>query len=202
MPNQHTPMDDRALAACLKRGEDVCYEQLVRRFGGRMMSVARRFTTSEADAQDVVQDAFLQAFRKIEQFEGRASLATWLHRITVNAALSRARTAARHPEQSLDALAEHFDKNGMRQEPASLVVDSIEKLVEKDSTRALVYQAIEALPERNRNLLLLRDVEGLSTEEAATALGISQGAVKTGLHRAREALKVKLADELRNVELT
>src|SRR5688572_12499994 len=85
----------------LRSGEEGAYEELVRRYGGRLLAVARRFLPVEEDARDAVQDAFLSAFRGLASFEGQAQLSTWLHRIVVNASLMKLRTRRRKPEQSI-----------------------------------------------------------------------------------------------------
>ena len=98
----------------LRSGDANSYEILVRNYGGRMLSVARRYLKSEADAQDCEQDAYIQAFRNIGKFEGRSTLETWLHRIVVNTALMKIRSLKRCPEEFIADNASLFDKNGMR----------------------------------------------------------------------------------------
>ena len=100
-----TPVDDEAtLIAQLRAGDEAAFEQVVRQYGGRLLAVARRIVGSEEDARDVVQDAFLNAFKSLDRFEGNAKLSTWLHRIAVNAALMKLRTRKRKPEQSIETL--------------------------------------------------------------------------------------------------
>src|SRR5919107_3818674 len=103
------PVDNEAaLVAQLRAGDEAAYEQVVRSYGGRLLAVARRIVGTEEDARDVVQDAFLNAFKNLDRFEGKAKLSTWLHRIAVNAALMRLRTRKRKPEQPLDGLLPGF----------------------------------------------------------------------------------------------
>ena len=104
--------DDLRLRERLLAGEEGAYEELVRRYGGRMLAVARRFLPVEEDARDAVQDAFLSAFRSIDRFEGHAQLSTWLHRIVVNASLMKLRTRRRHPEQSIEELLPGYLEDG------------------------------------------------------------------------------------------
>ena len=176
----------------LRNGDARCYEILVRDYGGRMLSVARRYLKNEADAQDCVQDAYIQAFRNVGKFEGRSTLGTWLHRIVVNAALTKIQTLKRRPEEFIEDNISLFDKHGMRVETEAEISLSVENLLENKSKRMLVRQLIENLPGNSRNLLILRDIEGYNTRETANLLGISEGSVKTGLHRARSAIKLKL----------
>ncbi len=192
-----TPHDDRALVGRLRAGDDAAYEELVRTHGGRMLAVARRFLRSEDDARDAVQDAFLNAFRSIDRFEGNAKLSTWLHRIVVNACLMRLRTKRRKPETSIEDLLPSWQADGHAERPASIWrTDALESL-ERSEVQALVMEKIQLLPEGYRNVLMLRDIEDLDTEETAEAMGISQGAVKTRLHRARQALRELLEPHLR-----
>ena len=188
--------DERQLVARLRVGDDASYEQLVRTYGGRMLAVARRLVRNEEDARDCVQEAFLQAFRNIEKFEQRASLGSWLHRIVVNAALMKLRARARRPEESIEDLLPQFDADGQRTAPEAELAVSLE-LLERREVREAVRRSIDQLPDGYRNVLLIRDIEGYDTEETAALLGLTPGAVKTRLHRARTALKSLLAPVIR-----
>ena len=154
-----------------------------------MLATARRLMRDDAAAEDCLQDAFLNAFRSIDRFEGRSSLATWLHRITVNAALMRLRTRKRLGEQPIDALLPEFDENDCRIEPNWQFRETAEQSLERQQVRETVLAKINELPDPYRIVLMLRDIEELSTAEVATLLETSEGAVKTRLHRARSALK-------------
>ena len=168
----------------------------MRSHGGRMLAVSRRFLRSEDDARDAVQDAFLNAFRSIDHFEGNARLSTWLHRIVVNAALMKLRTRRRRPEHSIEELLPGFLEDGHLAEPASEWQKPPEDRVSRAEIRELVLAKIHELPEGHRNVLLLRDIEDLDTRETAAALVVSPGAVKTRLHRARQALRTLLEPHL------
>lgn len=176
----------------LQNGDSASYETLVRDYGGRMLNVARRYMHNEADAQDCVQEAYLQAFRSIHQFKGQSSIATWLHRIVVNAALMKIRASKRRPEEFLEDNEALFNAGGERIEretEVSLSVDDV--LINEDAGRQ-IRQCIDQLPNFPRQLVLLRDIEGYSTEETARLMDITAGNVKTGLHRARKALKQQI----------
>ena len=186
---------ERDLLRRLRAGDEAAYEELVRGQGGRLLAVARRLLDSEEDARDAVQDAFLSAFRSIGGFEGQARLSTWLHRIVVNASLMKLRTRRRKPEKPIEELLPRYTEDGHVAEPA-VEWRSPESEAERGELRALVLSRIEALPESYRNVLLLRDIEGLDTEETAEAMGLSPNAVKTRLHRARQALRGLLEPHL------
>lgn len=186
-------LDEAALLAGLRAGEDSAYEALLRTYSGRMLAVARRFLASEDDAREAVHEAFVSAFKAMDRFEGDSKISTWLHRIVVNACLMKLRTRRRKPEESIDDLLPRFGQNGHLTAPASGWLGA-DALIEREETRTLVRDAITRLPEAYRTVLLLRDIEEFDTEQTAEALGLTKAAVKTRLHRARQALR-QLLDE-------
>ena len=175
----------------LRSGFDL--EEMVRRFGPRLLSVARRIVRNEEDARDVVQEGFIAAFRAMDSFQGQSSPETWLHRIVVNAALMRLRSRRRRPETSIEDLLPRFLEDGHHETHIYDWPETPEALMGRRETQDIVRSCIDRLPEGHRAILILRDVEELSTEEAAQALGISVGAAKLRLHRARQALRSLLA---------
>jgi RNA polymerase sigma-70 factor, ECF subfamily len=197
------PADDaaraeRALVARLRAGDEAAYEEMVRAHGGRLLAVARRILGGhEQDARDAVQDGFISAFRSIHGFAGGSRLSTWLHRIVVNAALMKLRSRKRRPEDSIEDLLPSFGPDDHQQPPATPWREPFETLVERREVRSLVRECIDRLPEDYRTVLLLRDIEELDTEEAARVLGITPNAVKSRLHRARQALRTLLDPHLR-----
>lgn len=184
------------LIAKLKQGDPASFEQLVRQYGGYMLTIARRYLFNEYDAQDTVQDAYLQAFNAIKHFEGRSSLRSWLHKIVTNSALMKIRGDSRRKIELLEDDRTLFDKQGKRIVTEQEISLSIEETAINKEKSAFVREHIDSLPATSRHLLLLRDIEGYSTEETSKLLGISIPAVKTGLHRARQALKKSLETNL------
>ena len=187
--------DDDTLLAALKSGDEQAFETLVRLYGGRMLAVARRFVTNDDDAQDVVQTAYLSGFRSVGQFEGQCLVGTWLHRIVVNTALMKLRSRRRKPETSIDELLPAFQEDGHHVEQFSDWCAPADELIERAETRAMVRACIDRLPDNYREILILRDIEELSTEESARALRMTPTAVKVRLHRARQALSTLLRKE-------
>lgn len=187
-PSDPPETDDATLVARLKQDDEAAYEEVVRRFGPRMLVVARRFLGQEQDAQDALQDAFLSAFKSINNFQSNAQLATWLHRIVVNASLMKLRTRRRKPEVSIEGLMPKYHDNGDRVGGDGWKV-TYDTAIAAQETQEQVLHAIDQLPELYREILLMRDIEELSTEDTAQQLGITEGAVKTRLHRARLALR-------------
>jgi len=190
-------IDETRLVASLKAGEDWAFETIVRVYGGRLLAVARRFVRNEEDARDVLQTAYLSAFRSVGQFEGSAQLATWLHRIVVNTALMKLRTRRRKPEESIDDLLPTFLDDGHHAEHFAEWSTPADVLIERAETRRTVRGCIEQLPESYRTVLLLRDIEERSTQEAAEVLNCTPTAVKVRLHRARQALSTLVRAQLR-----
>ena len=183
MVPEETPLLD-----ALRSGEEWAFETVVRMYSGRLLVVARRITQNDEDARDAVQSAFLSAFVSLKTFEGGCQISTWLHRIVVNAALMKLRSKRRKPEESIEALLPAFHEDGHHVEQFSSVGMPADRLLEQREVRAMVRASIDQLPESYRTVLLLRDIEGLSTNEAAEALGVTAMAVKVRLHRARQAL--------------
>lgn len=191
--------DDAALIARLRAGEDAAFETVVRLYYGRLFAIARRMLTDEEDAKDAVQDALLSAARGIQGFEGGARLSTWLHRIVVNASLMklRSRTRRRRQERPISELLPTFLEDGHQAEPAAMWSEGEGVSLERSETRQLVRRCIDELPESYRAVLILRDIEGFDTDETARLLDLSSAAVKTRLHRARQALRELLDPHMR-----
>ncbi len=194
-------LDESELVSRLQSGDDAAFEEMVRRYGGAMLAVTRRFLPDEHEARDALQDAFISVFRSIDKFHGEAKLRTWLHRIAVNAALMRLRKRKRRGEVSIEALLPQFKDDGHALEPAAAWDASPDEVAETSEKRERVLSAIQRLPDNYRNVLLLRDIEELDTREAAETLGIEPGAVKVRLHRARQALRTMLDEEIRSGRL-
>ena len=184
--------DEGNLVSALRRKDSTAYETIVRRFGGRMLAAARRYLNCEQDCADAVQDAFFSAFQAIERFEGNSQLGTWLHRIVINACLMKLRSRSRRQEISIEGLLPTFDAAGHHAYSVRRWRQPAEEHLQSDENRTLVRRYIDMLPDDYRSVLLLRDIEEFSTEEAAEALNTTPGAVKTRLHRARQALRTLL----------
>ena len=172
-------------------------EQLVRENINWMLSLSEGILKDRALAEDSVQEAFLAAFKGLAKFEGRSSLKTWLHRITVNTALTKLRQINRRAEQSIDSFDPEFDQAGCRIEPDWAYLTPLEDVFKSEDLKRKVHDAINNLPDSYRIVLLLRDIEGYNTVETSELTGISEANVKVRLHRARSALKNQLDPILR-----
>jgi RNA polymerase sigma-70 factor, ECF subfamily len=201
-PTTHEPAgwDEQAILARLQRGDEEAFELVVRTFSGRLLMVARRILGSDDDARDALQSTFLSAFRSLTSFEGEARLSTWLHRIVVNTSLMKLRGRRRKPEAPIEELLPRFLEDGHHADPDWSWSASAEDLLTRKETHACVRAAIARLPESYRTVVMLRDIEELSTAEVAAALGVSENAVKLRLHRARQALATILRSDFRAME--
>ena len=172
----------------------------MRRYSGRLFRAARRVLDSEEDARDALQDAFVAAFRALGDFEATARLSTWLHRIVINASLMKLRRRRRKPEEEIELYLPRFIEDGHQVESSIAWPEPADAMLEREELRSLVRATIERLPESYRVVLVLRDLEELSTEETAAMLGASPNAVKIRLHRARQALRTLLDPQMRGSE--
>lgn len=175
-------------------------EQLVRENIGWMLGLAERLVNDRSLAEDIVQDALINALRNLEGFQGRSSLRSWLHRIVVNAALSKLRQMKRLAEEPIDDLLPEFDHNDCRIEARWSTLVTADDVIEKADLKHRVLDSMSRLPDSYRIILQLRDLEGYDTAEVAIMLEISESNAKIRLHRARAALKKLLEPILRGEE--
>jgi RNA polymerase sigma-70 factor (ECF subfamily) len=166
-------------------GQPALYELLMRRHNERIYRTARAITRDDREAEDVMQQAYVNAFANLRQFDGRARFATWLTRIAVNESLARVRRRGRY---------EPFDDDVTSAEASmqSAAPQNPERAAATGELRELLEWAIDGLPDGAREVFVLREVEGLSTAETAASLGVSEDAVKTRLSRARASLRQAL----------
>jgi RNA polymerase sigma-70 factor (ECF subfamily) len=172
----------------LKLQDAAAFEMLVRNASGRMLAVASRMLRSNQDAQDAVQEAFIQAYKALPQFEARCSITTWLHSITVRACLMKLRHQRTRKETDIDPLLPQFKADGHRMNAGSRWSDCEASAIDGED-RTFIRKCIDQLPNDYRNIILLRDIEEMDTREVAEHLEISESLVKTRLHRARQALR-------------
>ena len=189
------PTDEAALVAAAKAGDIGAFEDLVKRYDRNVFRIAQHITQNREDAEDVVQDAFLKAYGNLEQFQGQSKFYTWLVRIAVNEALMRLRR--RRPERmvSLDEDVK-TEEDSMPREIADWTPNP-EQQYNQAELKDILSRTIQGLPTSFRTVFVLRDVEGLSTEETAEALGLSIPAVKSRLLRARLQLRERLTKYFR-----
>jgi RNA polymerase sigma-70 factor (ECF subfamily) len=189
--------DESRMIASILAGDAQLFHELIRPYERRVYAMALSFLRNEADAEDVAQEAFLKAFRGLASFRGDAKFGTWLVSITLNEARSRIR---RRDAIKMESLDEPEDDQG-HSSPA-LLRDWKEipsEALERKEVRSLLQKAITSLPQIYREVFQLRDIEQLSVNEAAQALGITVSSVKVRLHRARMMLQKNLAPQLKEM---
>ena len=205
MTSPNTPIDTDAKAAggdassatddeLVARARDkdfAAFEDLLGRYEDKVFRLANRIVRNETDAKEILQETFVSIWRKLDTFKGDSQFGSWVYRIATNAALMRLRAHRRHPEVSTEELPiGYLDNYG---QPLPTGADNWSKRpddeLQSSELRAHIQAAVDALPDIYRTVFVIRDIEGLSTEETAEALGISIPTVKTRLHRARIALR-------------
>ncbi len=192
---------EEKLLKSLRNREDSGYETLVRTYGPQVMAIAIRYLRSEADAADCFQDTFVAVFQSIDSFQQRSSIRHWVRGVTVNQCLMKLRKRRQRREESIEHMLPMFDESGNRVETASPRQNAgIGESLDAEQIRRIVRENIDRLPEDYRLVLLLRDIDGYTTRETATILGIKVNAVKTRLHRARSALKFMLEPLLKQTD--
>lgn len=187
--------EDAELVARSRQGDRAAFNELVNRNAQKVFRMARHMTRNDQDAEDVLQEAFLKAYSRLDQFQGDAKFSTWLTRIAVNESLMRLRKGRNKKTVSLDQELEIGD-NAVQREVADDGEDP-EESYGRTEMRAILETAIDSLTEGYRTVFVLRDVEGFSTEETAEMLDLSISAVKSRLLRARLQLRDKLGRRLK-----
>jgi RNA polymerase sigma-70 factor, ECF subfamily len=174
------------LIPALQQRNPQAFGLLVEEHTPRMLAVARRFLRSEDDCQDALQDAYISAYKALPQFHQQSKLGTWLHRIVVNACLMKLRKQSRRSTVALDDIlpdcSEELAEESSETPAAAVALEQLEN-------RTMLHDCIGQLNTQHQEVIHLRDLQELSTEQVALQLGITPGAVKTRLHRAHQALK-------------
>ena len=185
-PVQETGPADADVIVRIRAGETDLFEVLMRRYNQRVYRIARTILPDDAEAEELVQEAWVRAYEHLDEFAGRAAFSTWLIRILLHEGWARARRGRR-----FEALPPEESMGGMAMKDQSLETGPERKVLDKE-VRTLLEAAIESLPGGYRTVFVMRDVEELSTAETAECLDVTQEVVKTRLHRARASLRNEL----------
>jgi len=187
---------DELLLARLQAGEESALRDLAEAYGSKIYQLAFRYLRNKEDAEEVMQDVLYKVYRKVGAFRGDAALSSWIYRITFNAAMSRLRTAKYQRTQNDElsmTVAEGDDSAPARHEVADWS-DMADERVFRSQLRRKVFSAILALPAIYRAPVMLRDIQGMSTEEASEILRVKDQTLKSRLHRGRLILRKQLSD--------
>jgi RNA polymerase sigma-70 factor (ECF subfamily) len=186
------------LLARLKAGDEGALADLADEYGTKIYQLAFRYLRNKEDAEEVAQDVLFKVYRKVGAFRGDAALSSWIYRITFNAAMSRLRTAKYQRSQDEDRKSgtPDPDANGEPSRPKDVAdwTDLADERVFRSQLRTRVFRAILALPAIYRAPVMLRDIQGMSTEEASAMLHVKDQTLKSRLHRGRLILRKQLAD--------
>ena len=189
---------DQVLLARLQAGDESALRDLAEAYGSKIYQLAFRYLRNKEDAEEVMQDVLYKVYRKVGEFRGDAALSSWIYRITFNTAMSRLRTAKYQRSQNDEALVYAAGPDGDDAAPARREVadwsDMADERVFRSQLRKRVVRAILSLPAIYRAPVMLRDVQGMSTEEASAMLRVKDQTLKSRLHRGRLILRKQLAD--------
>jgi RNA polymerase sigma-70 factor (ECF subfamily) len=192
----HEPRTDEVLLARLKAGDETALQDVAETYGSKIYQLAFRYLRNKEDAEEVTQDVLFKVHRKVDAFRGDAALSSWIYRITFNAAMSRLRTAKYQRSQNDDVPVITGDGDDAIN-PRLEVADwsgLADEAVYRSQLRKRAFSAILALPAIYRAPVMLRDIQGMSTEEASAVLKVKDQTLKSRLHRGRLILRKQLAD--------
>jgi RNA polymerase sigma-70 factor (ECF subfamily) len=188
---------EQALLARLQSGDERAFDELIRTYGSKIFKLAFRYLKNREDAEEITQDVLYKVYRSVGAFRGDAALSSWIYRITFNAAMSRMRTAryqwAQEQERQAALAQSDTRRRGARRVPADWSRMADEGVLRSQLRRRL-FRAILALPVIYRAPVMLRDIQGMSTEEASAMLRVKDQTLKSRLHRGRLILRRQLAD--------
>jgi RNA polymerase sigma-70 factor (ECF subfamily) len=188
--SSQTPVDESVLVTQSREGDARAFGELIRRYEGKIFRLAQHITQNREDAEDVLQETFLKAYEHLDQFQGNSKFYTWIVRIAVNQALMKLRRRKTDKSVSLDETIDTGEDTIVREIAAW--DENPEQRFSREELREILDSAIQGLDPPYRSVFVLRDIEDLSTEETAEALGLSIPAVKSRLLRARLQLREKL----------
>ncbi|MZH03983.1 MAG: sigma-70 family RNA polymerase sigma factor [Nitrospinae bacterium] len=192
------PKEDKEVEEALVRefqaGNLEAYDKIADIYQKKIYGLSFNLTRNQMDAQDVTQEVLLTLFRKINMFQGKSAFSSWVYRITLNASYMKLRSKKKEPNISIDELMPSFNRAGFQQEKIQDWSENTESLMFTNETRDVINKAVDLLPEKEKVVFLLRDVEGLSTEKTGEILDLTVPAVKSRLHRARLFLRKKLSN--------
>ena len=187
-------IEEDLLVTNLQAGKVDSFEQLANLYQKKIYALSFNLTRNAMDSEDVTQEVLLTLFRKIHTFQGRSAFSSWVYRITLNATYMKLRSRKKERSISIEELLPSFNGSGFQQEKIRDWSENTESLLFDNEVRETIQKAVSLLPDKERIVFLLRDVEGLSTENVSEVLELTVPAVKSRLHRARLFLRKKLAN--------
>ena len=189
-------VDDAEIIRRVRAGDADAFGALVEKYGGRIQRLVRGFVRNEKDAEDVVQDSFVKAFARLDRFDGRSAFFTWLYRIAANTSMDHNKKVRRRPP-ALPLEAPRGDEDGLTGISPPARGPSPLQGAMTGELRKSIDEALASLPDIYREVIVLREMEGLSYDDMSRAIGVSRGTIESRLFRARERLRHRLAHEMR-----
>ncbi len=186
--------EEEQLVKDLQAGKTESFERLATLFQKKIYALSFNLTRNAMDSEDVTQEVLLTLFKKIHTFQGKSAFSSWVYRITLNASYMKLRSRKKDQSISIEELLPSFNGSGFQQEKLQDWSENTESLLFDNETRETIQKAVDLLPDKEKVVFLLRDVEGLSTEKVSEILELTIPAVKSRLHRARLFLRKKLAN--------
>jgi len=194
--DQETP--DKELVRRIREGDAAQFELLAKRYAAKIYGLAMRLTRNPSDAEDAVQEAFLLVYTKLGSFRGESAFGTWLYKVALNSIYMKLRQRKHAAEDNIDDYLPTFDEHGMMQGMVRKFGNDPESEAVREQSTVAVREAIDRLPTDYRIVLVARDIDELSSQETAEALGLTVAAVKSRLHRARLFLRQHLQNKFGN----
>ncbi len=192
MPSETKELEEQ-LVKDLKEGKVEAFDGLVNLFQRKIYSLSFNLTRNQMDAQDVTQEVLLTIFKKIDTFQGKSAFSSWVYRVTINASYMKLRSRKKEQYVSMDDVLPSFNGSGFQKERVQDWSERAESPLLANEVKSIIEKAVEQLPEKEKVVFLLRDVDELSTEKVGEILDLSVPAVKSRLHRARLILRKKLS---------
>ena len=174
-------------------GDLEAFDKLAQIYQKKVYGLSFNLTRNQMDAQDVAQEVLLTIYRKIHTFQGKSAFSSWVYRVTLNATYMKLRSKKKEPKISIEDMLPSFNSSGYQQEKIQDWSENTESLLFSNETKSVIKKAVDQLPEKEKVVFILRDVEGLSTEKVGEILDLTIPAVKSRLHRARLFLRKKLS---------
>ena len=185
---------ENELVRTLQEGNLDAFDKLAELYQKKIYGLSFNLTRNAMDAQDITQEVLLTLFKKINTFQGRSAFSSWVYRITLNAAYMKLRSKKKEPNVSLDDLLPSYNSSGFQKDKIQDWSENTDSLLFSNETREIIQKAVDQLPEKEKVVFILRDVDGLSTEKVSEILDLTIPAVKSRLHRARLFLRKKLSN--------
>lgn len=184
-----TRKTDAELVKGVIQREESCFEELLERYGSKVLNLAMRITRNQEDAEEILQDVFITVFTKIGSFEHKAQFSSWLYRVTMNSSFMKIRARNRRRTVSMEDVEPNIRQNWVGNRTELFDIDSMSS---RHELREAIQKAVELLPEDYRAIFVLRDIDGLSNEAVSQVLQLSVPAVKSRLHRSRLLMREQL----------